>query len=397
MLLTTKVRHEVNTPSKQFIQLWFFVMEILFGSLNLLNHPDVDINSDSTRARFYAHGHIPCTVILSSTCLVAALASITAALPQPVEADKRFSPCPYLFHYDTTDQPGQWIGNLVIQSDDDLHGVWIRLIFDNPIGGVDIDGDYEVVPRNEENGVLIKNGKLLLKAGDQTNVKITVKYDGSKFPQLIEYRLNAKSLCPDPNNGRSDFFQGDARSKDLLKTILSPISPTVKETAYQCGVISPDGSLSYPWHADIFIKHDDTEQYACEATLISPSHLLTAAHCVTFINKNEEVPVNKIAVYLGGSKDALGADRETVAEVKVYHSYDPLTLFNDLAILQLERNVSLTEKVQPICLSDQHNFEGVSSLIGYNIGKREDQVKETRVKWIDSDECQKGLPNWKIY
>lgn len=43
------------------------------------------------------------------------------------------SPCPDLFHYDSTDQPNQWSGTVTLLSDDELRGVWIRLIFDEKL------------------------------------------------------------------------------------------------------------------------------------------------------------------------------------------------------------------------------------------------------------------------
>lgn len=63
--------------------------------------------------------------------LVALVGSITSAL-------KLSSPCPGLFHYDSTDQPNQWTGTVTVLSDVELHGVWIRLRFDGKLTGLDV-------------------------------------------------------------------------------------------------------------------------------------------------------------------------------------------------------------------------------------------------------------------
>lgn len=48
------------------------------------------------------------------------------------------SPCPELFHYDSTAEPGKWAGTVTLLSDSDLHGVWLRLIFDRKIAVVEV-------------------------------------------------------------------------------------------------------------------------------------------------------------------------------------------------------------------------------------------------------------------
>lgn len=70
------------------------------------------------------------TRALLAVCLTAALGSITSALN---------SSCPLdLFHYDSIDQPGQWTGTVTLLSDEDLHGIWVRLIFDEKLTEVSV-------------------------------------------------------------------------------------------------------------------------------------------------------------------------------------------------------------------------------------------------------------------
>ncbi|KAJ8962323.1 hypothetical protein NQ318_018302 [Aromia moschata] len=256
-------------------------------------------------------------------------------------------------------------------------------------------GNYEgILQPNESKQVLIKNGDVLLKAGSQTVIKITVKYSG-KFPELLEYRLNAKTICPEPNTERVDFFKGDEHSKDILTSILSsPMSTILNQKSYECGVKSLRSS-KYPWQADIFIRHGDTVNFACEATLISPLHLITSAHCVTFKNKDIEVPASILTVHLRDPHDSKDVNRATVAKVKVHPGYNLNTLFSDIAVLQLNDALAVTDGVRPICLSGKLSYDGELVLTGYEVGKRgdhRDELKETAVSRIDENVCSKRAP-----
>lgn len=44
------------------------------------------------------------------------------------------SPCPRLFTYEpqNPNEPDRWYGQLILQSDSELQGVWLRVVFDKP-------------------------------------------------------------------------------------------------------------------------------------------------------------------------------------------------------------------------------------------------------------------------
>ena len=111
--------------------------------------------------------------------------------------------------------------------------------------------------------------------------------------------------------------------------------------------------LKIPGQIFCQVRLDIDETYLCGGTLISSTHVLTAAHCV---EKNKETRIDfhpsQIKVHLGEHNidTTLGSD---VAEVIKHSRYNSATLDNDYAILRLSQPVSFTDKVSPACLPDE--------------------------------------------
>ncbi|KAJ8921749.1 hypothetical protein NQ315_010659, partial [Exocentrus adspersus] len=322
--------------------------------------------------------------------VVAALVLSAAAVPLQ-DQDKYASPCPSLFDYDSLNETGRWTGTLTLESDAELHGIWIRMIFNSRPTEVTAPEGYTVIlDESRHNEVVVKNRDVLLKAEYPAKVKITVKYDGDKFPSLIEYRLNAETVCsskPSVNDKRP-VFNGDKNAFDLLQTALATNEESVMP-ADQCG--GTHQSDAYPWQAAVYLKREGegNEQYICGGTLISPSHILLPAHCVAYKDSYFKVPERKVLVTLPGVQGKL-----KVKNIRVHRGYSPSFLENDLAVLKINP-VQINDDVTPICLDTDNCGEDSRKLL--LVGKaietdgtsNDTQVVEANVEVAD---CEAGYP-----
>lgn len=126
------------------------------------------------------------------------------------------------------------------------------------------------------------------------------------------------------------------------------------ETAFADRVRPPESRLQEtPWLA-LFYYPDDAVHF-CHGTLITTSHVLTTAVCASNMVPNEsEVALGEYD--LGTEQDCEGtkcseaAVRRRVQQVFTHQGYNQDSFENDIAIVQLDREVALSDSIKPICL-----------------------------------------------
>ncbi|KAL3285559.1 hypothetical protein HHI36_000089 [Cryptolaemus montrouzieri] len=171
----------------------------------------------------------------------------------------------------------------------------------------------------------------------------------------------------------------------------------------------------FPWMALLGFKQAavPSTQYLCGGSLITKSHVLTAAHCIL---KNR--PLELYSVRFGEfnlsspndcmefGKDKVCADKHVdipVESVMIHPEYNVKTLKNDIAIIKIRHPVRETAYIRTVCLPFDRDMSNVNltgqrfiisgwgksnsaNLFGSNV------LKFARVTTWDPQKCNMSIP-----
>ncbi|XP_031626161.1 serine protease filzig-like [Contarinia nasturtii] len=196
------------------------------------------------------------------------------------------------------------------------------------------------------------------------------------------------------------------------KPPLSIVPPTTHQTPFsnptsKCGISKYTGSRvvggmitqlgQYPWIAALGYRFPNSSiiglQFYCAGSLITRSHILTSAHCIT-----RYLAVARLGEYDLNSRNDGASPIDFVIERSIVHEeYVPDIILNDIAIVKLRYQAPVNDNIRPICLP---LFEPLRSadLTGYRPfvagwgsthfqGPQSSILQDTQVPIVSTFEC----------
>lgn len=162
------------------------------------------------------------------------------------------------------------------------------------------------------------------------------------------------------------------------------------------------GSVWGPWEAyDPDNTIDDLGEHTCGATLVAPTRVLTAAHCVYNQNSSNQFVQRKFEILIGRTTltDTSVGETRQVVRVDMPDDYNPDSFFEggeDIAILHLDAPI---ENVSPVGLvgletRELETWTFTPTVIGWG---RTDPGVSASSDVLQKGETQPYLPDCSVY
>ncbi|OXA61937.1 trypsin-7 [Folsomia candida] len=154
---------------------------------------------------------------------------------------------------------------------------------------------------------------------------------------LLVVGVSGRSLKPDDSELDASWFEEIAPIGRPLSDITSPLAPLENEEDKIVGG-EPTTIEDYPYQVQL----QNRGSFFCGGSIISPKHVLTAAHCTNGQS------ASSLSVRVGTSTRGCGGQVIQVSEIHQHPSFNRSNLNNDVSILELSSSVTIGPQVQII-------------------------------------------------
>lgn len=134
------------------------------------------------------------------------------------------------------------------------------------------------------------------------------------------------------------------------------------ETIYQCSPTAPCGcspnsailsrivggeaASSQTWGWAVSVRYSSSNSHFCGGSVISQSHILTAAHCVEKVSS-----VSAANIFVGSIALSQMNYQRSISRITMHPNYSSTTFLNDIAIIKLSSPLNLNATdIDRVCL-----------------------------------------------